>query len=206
MAAPRKIFRIEETAAAQLAHHPHDEGTPPGQHAEIIAALNALRTMMASPASPGAIADRSQELSGQRVDAAQLSRVNRELEAVTGGTAEATQKILAAAEEIDEIAKNLSAALRGKIEQGSARDISDLVINIYEACNFQDLIGQRVSKVMTTLNAIETALGRPAHDQRIAAPFSGAAEDEAARYLHGPKLDSDSGHLTQAQIDALFGG
>ncbi len=118
-----------------------------------------------------------------------------ELEAVTTGTEQATQKILAAAEEIDQLANNLSAALKGKIEQDLAQDIADTVIRIFEACNFQDLIGQRVSKVMTTIKLIE---GRRDHRR------ASAAANDSAQFLHGPRLDSDDGHVTQDEIDAMF--
>ncbi len=38
---------------------------------------------------------------------------------------------------------------------GCREDIRDLVIRIFEACNFQDLIGQRITKVMPALKPIE---------------------------------------------------
>jgi len=131
-----------------------------------------------------------------------LDRIAQELEAVTGGSAQATQKILAAAEEIDQIANNLAAALKGRLEQGLALDISDLVIRIFEACNFQDVTGQRISKVMATLT-IEDRVGRMLDDSNWPAP---APADDTAQSLHGPRLESDGGHLSQSEIDAMFGG
>jgi chemotaxis protein CheZ len=164
MAEPRKIFRIEETAAAYLAR-------------------SAARGRALSPRESGARLDE---------EAIDLTRIAHELDAVVSGTDEATQKILAAAEEIDQAAKTLSAALKGRIEQGLADDILDDLIRIFEACNFQDLIGQRVGKVMAALNAA----------QFKAAPT--AARQEATQYLHGPRLDTDRGHATQAEVDAIF--
>ena len=114
------------------------------------------------------------------------------------GSAEATQKILYAAEEIDQIANKLSAALKGKLEQDLAQDVTDLVIRIFEACNFQDLIGQRITKVTATLNAIENQ-----SDHTTASPPS--APEDAAEFLHGPRLAKDPGHMDQSEIDALFG-
>ena len=200
MAEPRKVFRIEQTAAARLRR-----GVPPAElhHDATVQALYALRATMAAPSRP---AENSQREGTERlgVEAAQLGRIAHELDAVLSGTAQATQKVLAAAEEIDQLANNLSAALKGKIEQGPAQDIRDLVIRIFEACNFQDLIGQRVTKVMATLQFIEDHVARALEDMQNAqyAP----ALDDAAQYLHGPRLDIDSGHLSQAEIDAMFGG
>src|ERR1700680_1100391 len=70
-----------------------------------------------------------------------MTRIAHELEEVVDSTERATQKVLAAAEEIDQVATNLAAALSGKFEQGLAKDIQELVIKIFEACNFQDLTG-----------------------------------------------------------------
>jgi chemotaxis protein CheZ len=174
MAAPRKIFRIEETAAARF-------------------------SVIARPTTPPAKAHISETGSGGdralALQVAQLSRIEHELAAVTTGTAQATQKILAAAEEIDQLANNLSAALKGKIEQDLAQDITDTVIRIFEACNFQDLIGQRVGKVMTTIKLIES-------DEIDVAPVP--PRNDRAQFLHGPRLDSDNGHVTQDEIDAMF--
>src|SRR5271167_1531938 len=224
MGAPRKVFRIEETPGARLA----DDGAEASlRHAEIVQTqilqeLAALRSAVAAPTSSVSRPDMSSELAGTAtgrltselhliadrlaggdagdsddVAAVPLTRIANELLAVTDGTEQATQKILAAAEEIDQLANNLSAALKGKIEQGAAQDISDLVIRIFEACNFQDLTGQRIAKVMTTLKFLEhPAVGG---DGRSTPP-----RDDAAQLLHGPRLDSDSGHITQAEIDALF--
>src|SRR5580698_8291459 len=199
MGAPRKVFRIEETPSARLAD---DGAEASLRHAEtmqaqILQELAALRSAFAAPASPASRPDMSPSLAGTAtgrltselhliadrlaggdagngddIDAVPLTRIANELLAVTAGTDQATQKILTAAEEIDQLANNLSAALKGKIEQGLAQDISDHVIRIFEACNFQDLIGQRVSKVMTTLEIIEERVAR-AIDEIKNAPTRG---------------------------------
>lgn len=205
MAEPRKIFRIEEAAAARLARgSPPSDG--PQHHSEIMQALTALRSVLAALPSPTAKADAAVKAQSQwlGVEAEQIIRIAHELKAVTAGTDEATQKILAAAEEIDQLANTLSAALKGRIEQDLAHDIADHVIRIFEACNFQDLISQRVTKVMTVLKFIEDHVDR-ALDAIKNAPNPPAADDPA-KYLHGPRLDIDDGHMSQGDIDAMFGG
>lgn len=227
MAEPRKVFRIEQTAAARL-----DEAVETWQaglrHAEIMRELSALRAALAamrpSPttaaAEPGEADRLTCELSliagaikgendcghggdtpdghgAARADAP-ASRIDHELNAVVSGTEHATQKILAAAEEIDTAASNLSAALGGRIEQGVAQDIQDLVIQIYEACNFQDLIGQRVAKVLATLKFVEEHIARVLEEIKTASA--------AAQALHGPRLDGDCGHASQDDIDTMFAG
>jgi chemotaxis regulatin CheY-phosphate phosphatase CheZ len=204
MAAPRKIFRIEETAAARLkgdgAQPPAYIGDMPAHHGEIMQALGALQAMMNRTARPPIAATAPSAAAELR--AALLTRIAHELEAVTAGTAQATQRILTAAEEIDQLADNLSAALRGKIEQDLAHDISDQVIRIFEACNFQDLIGQRIGKVMATLKLVEDNIASVLNGTKT----TPAPRRDGAPLLHGPRLESDHGHVTQSDIDAMFGG
>ena len=226
MPEPRKIYRIEQAAAARREHAAEDapSGLPYG---EIMRELRALRAALAVAAplrgdAKGAHPDASvTQLTSQlnliagamrgggtavaaveagRQDSshadAPLSRIDSELLAVVSGTEQATQKILAAAEEIDIAANNLSAALDGKVEQGLAQDIQDLVIQIFEACNFQDLIGQRVAKVLTAMKFVEDHIARVLDEIKTASV--------AAAALHGPRLDSDRGHASQDDIDAMF--
>jgi len=205
MAAPRKVFRIEETAAARLARQ--RGGSPDSfPHGDFMQAVAALRGVMS--ASPSRTAKSDGVARGERqwlgVEAEHLTRIAHELDAVTTGTAQATQKILATAEEIDQLANTLAAALKGKIEQDLAQDIADHVVKIFEACNFQDLIGQRVTKVMATLKIIEDHVARAIEEIKKARPARPAAD--AAAYLHGPRLDNDRGHVSQNDIDSMFGG
>ena len=98
----------------------------------------------------------------------------------------ATQKILAAAEDIDQAADNLAAALKDGIDRGLAQDIRDRAVQIFEACNFQDLTSQRVTKVMTALKEIEA---------EIASALAEIAPAGAAPAVQGPRLESDRGRL-----------
>jgi len=228
MAEPRKIFRIEQTVAARL--KPSVETAHDGlRHADIIEELRALRAALAASALPaplregmsGETSRLSSELNliagairgGNDASAAQvpasdadtpnkaMPRVAHELNAVVEGTERATQKILAAAEEIDAAANNLSAALNGRLEQDLAQDIQDSVIKIFEACNFQDLIGQRVAKVLATLNFVEDHIGRVLEEIKTA---SASRRRYGASALHGPRLDGDPGHASQDDVDAMF--
>jgi chemotaxis regulatin CheY-phosphate phosphatase CheZ len=85
-----------------------------------------------------------------------------------------------AAEDIDQAADNLAAALKDGIDRGLAQDIRDRVVQIFEACNFQDLTSQRVTKVMTALKEIEAEIASAlaAIATRDAAP---AVQDRASK-------------------------
>jgi len=133
---------------------------------------------------------------------ARMTRIAHELEEVVNATEQATQKVLASAEEIDQLANNLIAALQGKFEQGLVKDIQDLVVRIFEACNFQDLSGQRIAKVLSTLNFIQDHVSRVLEELRKPS----AARRDGAQLLHGLRLVSDDGHLSQTDVDELFSG
>jgi chemotaxis protein CheZ len=92
-----------------------------------------------------------------------------------------------------------------------ASDIQDHVIKIFESCNFQDLTGQRITKVVSTLKFIETHIIRMMEIWggidafKDYAPTARSERDGDAKLLNGPKLDDDPGHASQDDIDALFG-
>jgi len=139
-------------------------------------------------------------------------RASRELDAVVDSTERATQQILEAAEGIDEAANTLSASLKHEQEQEQAlaSDIRDQVVRIFEACNFQDLSGQRIAKVLATLTFVEDRVasmleiwgGRAALDRYEAATL--AEGDMEGQLVSGPKLKGDRGHVSQQEIDAMF--
>jgi chemotaxis protein CheZ len=217
MAAPRKVFRIEQMTAGRFEPQSDDASAP--RHGEIMQELNALRAMLATaPAAQIAVAaplrpDEIQRVTSelQLIHAAirgtQLhqtsngasvqARIAGELHAVINDSELATQKILAAAEDIDQAANNLSVALKGDFEHGLAQDIRDRVIQIFEACNFQDLTSQRVAKVMATFAGLE---------RQIVRALDELARVSAVPRVHGPRLAGDGGHVSQSELDSMFGG
>jgi len=140
----------------------------------------------------------------------EMARVTNELDAVVDGTENATQNILNAAEEIDQLANTLAAAVKTEQDKNLANDIQDKVIQIFESCNFQDLTGQRITKVVSTLHFIETHINRmmeiwgglDAFQEYTPEAF--AEREGDAKLLNGPKLADEAGHASQDDIDALF--
>ena len=91
-----------------------------------------------------------------------------------------------------------------------ADDIQERVISIFEACNFQDLTGQRISKVMSTMKFIEQHINEMMNIwggvdaiKAHAPPIVDTREGDD-KLLNGPKLDGDVGHASQDDIDAMF--
>jgi chemotaxis protein CheZ len=139
----------------------------------------------------------------------QIARAGHELDAIVAGTEQATQTVLRAAEDIDRTARTLADALKSAHEQGLAHDIQDRVVEVYEACNFQDLTGQRIAKVLATLSFIEQHVGRLLQIwhgiERFKPVEFGPSDLGDRKFLNGPKLAGEAGHSSQEDIDALFG-
>ena len=149
-------------------------------------------------------------LHGNSFNGEEMAKVNGELGAVVGGTEEATQQILEAAESIDQAATALAKVTSPDQQKILSEEIQERVVSIFEACNFQDLTGQRINKVMATMKFIENHItvmmdiwGGVDAIKAHAPPM---ADDRGgnARLLNGPKLDGDVGHASQNDIDALF--
>ena len=149
-------------------------------------------------------------LHGKSFDGNEMSKVTGELGAVVGGTEQATQQILEAAEAIDQAASALAKVNSPDQQKILSEEISERVVSIFEACNFQDLTGQRISKVMTTMKFIENHItvmmdiwGGVDAIRAHAPPIIDDREGDA-KLLNGPKLEGDAGHASQNDIDALF--
>ena len=114
------------------------------------------------------------------------------------------------AEAIDQAASALAKGISADQQDRMVADISERVISIFEACNFQDLTGQRISKVMNTMKFIEHHINvmmdiwGGVDAIKAHAPAILDTREGDAKLLNGPKLDGDEGHASQNDIDALF--
>lgn len=138
----------------------------------------------------------------------ELGKVTDELDAVVQGTEQATEVILSSAETIEEKVGNLSAKLDGD-DQGMANDATEAVMAIFEACNFQDITGQRITKVVKTMRFIEERIdsmmeiwGGMESFEDVKALDVGPKGDLAL--LNGPASQDDQNVASQDDIDALF--
>ena len=122
-----------------------------------------------------------------------------ELDAIVEHTAVATNAILESCEMLDEVATAVSG--------DAAARLQDAVTKIYEACSFQDITGQRITKVVTTLKAIEAKVaqiiskfGVKSEAREIPAPV--AVGSDPVELLNGPQLPSNA--MDQSDIDKLL--
>ena len=133
-----------------------------------------------------------------------------ELDAVVCGTESATNQILTAIEQVEADATTLANTLVGD-EALIASNIQEKVLSIYEACNFQDITGQRISKVVEALRFVSERTDRMIEIWGGMDSFEGVelistdARDGDDRLKNGPALETDENVASQDDIDALFG-
>jgi chemotaxis protein CheZ len=208
MAIQRKAFRVEQTCSSDTSTN--SSGTVERQ-AFRIESSGLRRLQHEAEAIHGAIARTKQEIAMLHAGASGGGgpRAARELDAVVDGTERAAHQIMDAAETIAKAAKSLttsSLTTSQTRDDAFTREIRDNVQRIFEACNFQDLSGQRIAKVMAMLQFIDESIGRMMEIWGGAEAFkhySGTGGNEPS-LLHGPKLAGDSGHVTQDDIDAIL--
>ena len=128
-----------------------------------------------------------------------IATATDELDAVVGATEKATFAIFDACDAIGAVA--------GAVDAENAAKLNDAVTRIYEACNFQDITGQRITKVVRALRHIEdkvdalvAALGEEAF--HAAEPAPAQDEDPDKALLHGPQAEGQA--ISQDEIDRLL--
>lgn len=126
-----------------------------------------------------------------------------QLDAVVAATEDAAGTIMDAADTLD--------TMSDQMDDDVGVKLGEIATNLFQASSFQDLTGQRISKVAKTLthleerlNALADAIGddyvEPAEEE-IAVDDEGVAVNDAD-LLHGPQLEGEGN--TQEEIDALL--
>jgi len=133
-----------------------------------------------------------------------IPRAGLELEAIVTATENATGTIMDAAEEI-------MAADPTSEEYTDA--VNEACMRIFEACSFQDITGQRITKVVSTLtyieehlNGLQDAWGPGIEDAEVDASAPGMDGDPRPDQdlLNGPALDGEG--IQQDRVDDLLAG
>lgn len=139
------------------------------------------------------------------INSTHIPTATDELDAVVGATADATNSIMNACDQISAVA--------GEIGGAQGDKLNAIVTNIFEACNFQDITGQRITKVVRTLKHIEEQVmrlievfggqmaqkGEGATSQTAGSTVSSADEQSL---LNGPQLPGNA--INQDEIDKLL--
>jgi chemotaxis protein CheZ len=131
-----------------------------------------------------------------------------ELDAIVVATEVSTQNILAASEQIETYIRKLTGLHPDDEETATlGEQMAGEIINIFEACSFQDITGQRTTKVIKTIRFIESKILALIDiwgaDAFLDLPTGGSptAEGDDA-LMNGPQLENQG--ITQDEINALF--
>lgn len=133
---------------------------------------------------------------------------SEQLSAVVRSTETATNTIISAVEEIEDIVNEVRSQLPEGYQNSRLKDLNEVTLRIFEACNFQDLTGQRITKVVQALAFIEErvdgmmSVWNSKEFEAMPLPPSISKHDDGLA-LHGPSEEKPSS-ISQADIDALF--
>ncbi|MBL4739562.1 MAG: protein phosphatase CheZ [Sneathiella sp.] len=122
-----------------------------------------------------------------------IPRAGKELDAIVQSTESATNQIMTATEKI----------MDARVTEADV--VNDACMEIFEACSFQDITGQRISKVVSTLEYIEGYLDSltSAWGHEVdAKPQTQDSENEEAALLNGPALEGEG--VDQDFVDNMF--
>lgn len=133
-----------------------------------------------------------------------------ELDAIVRATETATNSILEATETIEKDLTQIAALAHEDEDIVTLSDkIASQTLSIMEACNFQDITGQRITKVVTTMQFVEERIlkmidiwGFGAFSELPVPIGEGESDDPDADLLAGPQMEGAG--ISQAEIDALF--
>lgn len=139
------------------------------------------------------------EIGADEIRARYLPTAAEELSAIVGATEEATHEIFEAVETIEPLCESMTPE--------TAEQVGAAITRIYEACSFQDITGQRVSKVVKVLDSVDQRvrallekLGQ--HEPQAAASEEAAAAEPDGDLMNGPQLPGNA--MNQDDIDALL--
>lgn len=168
-----------------------------------------------APAAATPISSPHEPLESLARDGLRLARARDALTAIVTDSERAVQTILDSVERIEAAARTLAASTldAGMLDadthddQHPARNILDQVTHVYEACNIHDLVGQHAANIHAALREIENRMAHAAFmpDNGDATPAPRPPQHPRGDLLNGPRLAGDHGHVSQQDIDELFG-
>ncbi len=131
-----------------------------------------------------------------------------ELDAIVLATETSTQDVLSASEQIETYMRQIT-GLHPKDDEIATlgEQVANEIIKIFEACNFQDITGQRTTKVIKTIRFIEekilALIAIWGVDAFLDLPVNNQALMEGDDALmNGPQSGNEG--ITQDEINALF--
>ena len=191
---PKDILEVVESVIASIS----------GDHASLNHRLHADIEALADYIN--ATKAEISEIKADKINREFLPEASDQLIAIVGATEQATHDIIEAVELIEELTE--------KMTPETAERVTEAVTRVYEACNFQDITGQRVSKVVKALQSVETKVhallqafgeesGAEGRQAALATSVNGATPASPDEDLiSGPQMPGEAN--SQDDIDALL--
>jgi len=127
-----------------------------------------------------------------------IASATDELDAIVGATEAATNEIMDAAEHLESLTPMMDAQV--------AERLTEITTRIFEACTFQDITGQRITKVVKMLKEIESRVENLVRafgtEGEAPPPKKDPSQMTDEDLLNGPQLPSNA--ADQAEIDRLL--
>lgn len=200
-----EISTLRQDLRERVPEPPPPDEAPAGKQPEVAVLKTELRALAFC------IEQTKAEIASLRSDESDVDHLNSvasELDAVVSATEGATQQILGASERIEALAREMRPHVADSFAARILEDLIESTTTIFEACNFQDITGQRITKVVRTLQYVDGRInsmieiwGSDAFREALPKPSEMEKGDES-HLLNGPQL-GDSG-ISQDEIDKLF--
>ena len=136
-----------------------------------------------------------------------FATMGEQLDAIVESTKEATDVIMDSLEKNGDVVGKLQKLLTDQDQIALLSQILDNNNAVFEACAFQDLTGQRVTKIIKSVTYVEDRVnnlmeiwGRKELEKVKIESNVDLTADE--KLLHGPQLKADA--ISQDEIDKLF--
>ena len=136
-----------------------------------------------------------------------FDNMSDQLDAIVKATEVATNTIMECMEKNDDVVTKLRENITDADQLALLDQISANGADVFEACSFQDITGQRITKVVKSLtyvedrvNALIEVWGKDEIEKTQVKPDKDKTEDE--KLMHGPALEGEG--ISQDEIDKLF--
>lgn len=133
-----------------------------------------------------------------------------QLDAIVGATEQATNTILERMEDVDGVIDALRTEEDADARNALCDKVAESTMAAIEACTFQDITGQRVTKIVRSMKFVEERVNSMidlwGQDEinRMADEFAETDKPEGDEaLLNGPALESEAS-ISQDEIDKLF--
>lgn len=131
-----------------------------------------------------------------------LTSMTDQLDAIVQETEQATETILGANEQIEELLDQIGQCANDPKVSGLLDAIAVQVAEMYQACSFQDITGQWVNKAASSLKTIDDSICRLVDVWGETGDLKSVTDGQKETLLNGPQIGGAA--TSQGDIDKMF--